>query len=608
MEPLRGIHTTGEDRDKSKVEDSLKQIQEEKPTSLVNVSDEKRVVPKPSLGQRIITEIKHYFNGFRLLVLEVGIASRTLWKYLNGKPVMRREQKQFTRAVSDIFRMLPFSVFILVPFAEFLLPVALRFFPNMLPSTFETKGDKQSRLKKKLAVKLEMSKFLQGAMEDIAVRTKKSSKSAEAAQSFHAFVQKIRDQKDMISNEEIIKHAKFFEMEVTLNNLPRDQLIALCKLLTIPAVGTNAAMRLMIDLKLSSLLADDKMIQEEGGIKKLTTEELVSACQERGMRALGLSRQRLEVQLKEWIDLHVNEKVPASLLLISRIIYLNENVPMSHRLKEAIGTLPENAAEEAMVRAAEVHLERVDNTTRYKAVKQEQELIKQERKAELEEMIEAKAVPDMIKVENIMDKAKQQLPHKITQEDIDLLLLAMTAASKNMQTLREAKHELLELQEDMIEYKDDLSSLKSMLAEGKNDNLIKKDVKASNRINKRLQKLVLNMEKTIGDLEKAEEIGLKQKEKYRLTFDDILGSLKHVEEMPVDRLMAIFETLDTNKDGKIEIGEARKVIYALNAEDVAVTPQQLALVVALFAKQTEVEKLQKVPVKEQFVKEQAKAS
>merc|ERR1712002_29560 len=100
-----------------------------------------------------------------------------------------------------------------------------------------------------------------------------------------------------------------------------------------------------------------------------------------------------------------------------------------------------------------------------------------------------------------MDKAKQQLPHKITQEDIDLLLLAMTAASKNMQTLREAKHELMELQEDMIEYKDDLSSLKSMLAEGKNDNL---------------------------------------------------GSLKHVEGMPVDRLMAIFETLDTNKDGKIE--------------------------------------------------------
>ena len=33
--------------------------------------------------------------------------------------------------------MVPFSVFVIVPFAELLLPVALRLFPNMLPSTYE---------------------------------------------------------------------------------------------------------------------------------------------------------------------------------------------------------------------------------------------------------------------------------------------------------------------------------------------------------------------------------------------------------------------------------------------------------------------------------------
>ena len=37
----------------------------------------------------------------------------------------------------DIFRLVPFAIFVIVPFMEFLLPFALRLFPNMLPSTFK---------------------------------------------------------------------------------------------------------------------------------------------------------------------------------------------------------------------------------------------------------------------------------------------------------------------------------------------------------------------------------------------------------------------------------------------------------------------------------------
>jgi hypothetical protein len=38
--------------------------------------------------------------------------------------------------------MVPFSVFILVPFLEFTLPIFIKFFPGMLPSTFETSSEK----------------------------------------------------------------------------------------------------------------------------------------------------------------------------------------------------------------------------------------------------------------------------------------------------------------------------------------------------------------------------------------------------------------------------------------------------------------------------------
>lgn len=44
---------------------------------------------------------------------------------------------QLVRTTADIFRLVPFLVFVIVPFAEFLLPVVLKFFPGMLPSTFQ---------------------------------------------------------------------------------------------------------------------------------------------------------------------------------------------------------------------------------------------------------------------------------------------------------------------------------------------------------------------------------------------------------------------------------------------------------------------------------------
>ena len=43
---------------------------------------------------------------------------------------------QLVRTTADLFRLVPFLVFIIIPFMEFLLPVALKLFPNMLPSTF----------------------------------------------------------------------------------------------------------------------------------------------------------------------------------------------------------------------------------------------------------------------------------------------------------------------------------------------------------------------------------------------------------------------------------------------------------------------------------------
>lgn len=171
---------------------------------------------------------------------------------------------QFLRTCADLFRLVPFLVFIIVPFMEFLLPVALKLFPNMLPSTFETKSKKvpwsftfcsvqplsvelcalyynlharvtfllyvmgifanlawrpeghcriwvyyldfcslknvwtlfyvlqEERLKKELRVKLEMAKFLQDTVEEIALRNK--ADKGNVTEEFSTFFQKVTPQ------------------------------------------------------------------------------------------------------------------------------------------------------------------------------------------------------------------------------------------------------------------------------------------------------------------------------------------------------------------------------------------------------------------------------
>ena len=99
---------------------------------------------RPSLARRAWDAMVHAYNGFRLLALDVRVAVRLLRKTLRGDSLTRRERKQFTKTVGDIFRVVPFSVFVIIPFMEFLLPVYLWLFPNALPSTFQSQDSRVS--------------------------------------------------------------------------------------------------------------------------------------------------------------------------------------------------------------------------------------------------------------------------------------------------------------------------------------------------------------------------------------------------------------------------------------------------------------------------------
>ncbi|XP_045053098.2 LETM1 domain-containing protein LETM2, mitochondrial isoform X3 [Desmodus rotundus] len=193
----------------------------------------------------------------------------------------------------------------------------------MLPSTFESESKKEEKQKKKMAAKLELAKFLQETVTEMARRNR--AKLGDASTQFSSYVRQVQTGHQP-NTKEIVRFSKLFEDQLTLEHLDRPQLVALCKLLELQSFGTNNLLRFQLLMKLKSIKADDEMIAKEG-VNGLTVSELQAACRARGMRSLGLTEEQLRQQLREWLDLHLKENVPPSLLLLSRTFYLIDVKP-----------------------------------------------------------------------------------------------------------------------------------------------------------------------------------------------------------------------------------------------------------------------------------------
>ncbi|KAL3096754.1 hypothetical protein niasHT_029638 [Heterodera trifolii] len=284
----------------------------------------------------------HTWHGFRLFWLEARLSAKYVSKLARGQPLLRKERQQMIRTSLDVARLFPFSLFIIVPFMELLLPFYIKLFPRMMPSTFQDTSDSEQQYKRQLKAKNETAKFLQDSLEEIALARQKQG-HAEGAQAieFAQFLKKIRTgEGGYVNNEELFKFSKLFEDQLTLDNLSMVHLRALCRLLGIAQLGTPEILRFRLRMKLRELKADDQLIEREGGVEVLSAQELQAACRARGMRALGLSEERLRQQLRQWVELSSDEQVPPSLLLLTRAMYFPEDVDFTARIRAIVGSLP----------------------------------------------------------------------------------------------------------------------------------------------------------------------------------------------------------------------------------------------------------------------------
>ncbi|XP_047150600.1 mitochondrial proton/calcium exchanger protein-like isoform X2 [Vigna umbellata] len=242
--------------------------------------------------------LQHYWFGTKLLWADIRISSRLMLKLAGGKNLSRRERQQLTRTTADIFRLVPFAVFIIVPFMELLLPVFLKLFPNMLPSTFQDKMKEQEALKRRLNARIEYAKFLQDTVKEMAneIQNSQSGEMKKTAEDLDEFMNKVRTGA-RVSNDEILGFAKLFNDELTLDNISRPRLVNMCKYMGISPYGTDGYLRYMLRKRLQEIKNDDKLIKLEG-VESLSEAELRQACRDRGLLGL-LSVEEMRQQEEE---------------------------------------------------------------------------------------------------------------------------------------------------------------------------------------------------------------------------------------------------------------------------------------------------------------------
>ncbi|WFD30057.1 LETM1 domain-containing protein ylh47 [Malassezia sp. CBS 17886] len=351
--------------------------------------------PRASLPVRVWHKVKeeavHYWNGSKLLGKEMRISTRLMRRLILGYGLTRREQRQLRRTMGDLLRLIPFIPFVIIPMAEVLLPVALRLFPNMLPSTFESKFAAEEKRRRLLKLRIEMAKFLQESIKEGGLQLTASVKDSDA---FKEFFRKVRTTGESPTPEDVILVAKLFNDDLTLDNLTRPQLVSICRYMQQNAFGTDNYLRFQIRHALSRIRRDDLVINEEG-IGSLTKHELVSACQSRGIWTHNMTEEQLRESLGAWINLHFKQKISGTLLILSRAFYfVNEPTqltsPQSFEDKQLKSLeLTMSSLPETLLNEAELHFSKQAASTkkRLDVLEEQEHLIEDE--AEQEEQHQA---------------------------------------------------------------------------------------------------------------------------------------------------------------------------------------------------------------------------
>lgn len=370
------------------------------------VTKKEKEEKKLTMWEKVKKEARHYWDGSKLLVAEVKISWRLALKMAAGYELTRRENRQLQRTVQDLGRLVPFSVFIIVPLGEALLPLALKLFPNMLPSTFEGQKSKDAKANLLRSTRKEVSNFLQETLKETGLPLSQATAQKEE---FANFFRKVRSTGEAPTSEDVVKVCKVFRDDLTLDNLSRPQLVSMCRYMNLNTFGTDMMLRYQIRHRMRQIKRDDKAIAYEG-VDSLTVSELRMACAARGIRTHSVSPARMREDLQAWLDLRLKDGVPSTLLVLSNAyMYGQGSGEGSSQIDALIGVL--SSIPEELFHEIELEVHNAEgaatNKQRLEVLKEQQELIDEENAQDEESQSTGLATPR--DTEDIDEKEERQM-------------------------------------------------------------------------------------------------------------------------------------------------------------------------------------------------------
>ncbi|WFD41650.1 LETM1 domain-containing protein ylh47 [Malassezia psittaci] len=567
---LRAIHTTSVVREKKSDGDKQQIVESEEPKAAMSTR----------VWNKVKEEAKHYWHGTKLLAKEVSISTRLLRRLILGYHLTRREHRQLRRTMGDLLRLIPFIPFVIIPAAELLLPVAVKVFPNMLPSTFESKFAVEEKRRRLLKLRLDMAKFLQESIKEGGIQVSEEVKDSEA---FKEFFRKLRTTGEEPTREDVIKVAKLFDDEMTLDNLSRPQLVSICRYMQVNAFGTDNYMRFQIRHAMNRIRRDDLVISMEGP-DSMSKSELVSACQSRGILTQNMTEHQLRESLSAWVNLHFREKISGTLLILSRAFYFVGHSPDKHMpyaemqikgLEMTMSSLPESLLNEA-----ELHFskEAATNKQRLEVLEEQENLIEDEAEQEQEHQAQRDADrkrkdAEKRRVSGESAEASRILPKtpseadrdqessedgaktspnddvRMTQEQLTELGEALSILSQKSSVLRE-RQELSELMRSLP--KDDTQQ--DTTSEGGETPAPSAKVKG---LYKRIRNMLQKIDKQLEDYDR--EVGgrmhlIQTSSTGKISADDLEQALRLIKHRPSDdKLQQIVDKLDVDLDGLVPL-------------------------------------------------------
>ena len=389
---VTGVPKTKAMEDRSLNELAAAKATQEK-TEERKLAETKKESAKLSVWGKVKREVHHYWDGTKLLATEVRISTKLALKMAAGYELSRRENRQLQRTVQDLGRLVPFSVFVIVPFAELLLPVALKLFPNLLPSTYEGQTSKDKKANHLRTTRKEVSNFLRQTLRETGLPV--SVVNAQK-QEFTEFFRKVRATGESPSREDVVKVCKIFKDDLTLDNLSRPQLVGMTRYMNLGTFGTDTMLRYQIRHRMRQIKRDDRAISFEG-VDSLSVPELQMACASRGLRTHGMSPGRLRDDLQMWLDLRLKYGVPSTLLVLSNAFMYtqgkdSEIASQIDALQAVLSSIPEELFHEIEL---EVHNAEgaATNKQRLEVLKEQQELIEEENEQKEENGDDGRSTP-----------------------------------------------------------------------------------------------------------------------------------------------------------------------------------------------------------------------